>query len=325
MRRALFGSRVFVSGGTGSFGHAFVRYALDNLDPAEIVIYSRDEFKHASMRETFGDNPRIRGVIGDVRDEARLRRAMAGAEYVIHAAALKRADASEAHAGEFIRTNILGSENIISAAIDAGVKSVVALSSDKACQPVNLYGASKLCTEKLFISANGESGNDGTRFSAVRYGNVLGTRGSVVPLFRELARNQQAIPITDKRMTRFWMTLDGAVEFVVSSFDLMRGGEVFIPRLPSMRVTDLAEAIAPGSPTVEIGMRPGEKLHEEMISPTESFRSHRLKDRMVILPAESGPAVDESTGFDRVPDGYSYRSDTNGEWLSVEELRALVA
>ena len=318
------GSSILITGGTGSFGKAFLTKVLADHRPARVAIFSRDELKQYEMKLTYGDDPRIRFFLGDIRDRDRLRLALHGVDYVVHAAALKQVDTAEYNPSEFVKTNILGSENVILASIDAGVKKVVALSTDKASSPVNLYGATKLTADKLFISGNHYSHSFGTHFSVVRYGNVMGSRGSVIPFFRRLAEAGEPLPITDARMTRFWITLEQAVDFVVESFDTMRGGELYVPRIPSTKVTDLAEAIAPGSPTVEIGIRPGEKLHEEMISAEDSRRTIRQASRYVVMPtlAEWGFAEPEG---EAVPDGFSYRSDTNDQWLDVEGIRRLLA
>ena len=316
-------SSILVTGGTGSFGRAFIRHALDYLDPRRVVVFSRDELKQYEMRAAFDDDPRLRWFLGDVRDVDRLRRAMHGVEYVVHAAALKQVDTAEYNPIEYIRTNILGSQNVIEASIDSGIRKVVALSTDKASSPINLYGATKLTADKLFVAANNYGAAYGTRFSVVRYGNVMGSRGSVIPYFQSLYERGLPITLTDKRMTRFWITLDQAVQFVVDSFDMMTGGELYVPRIPSMRITDLAQAIAPGSRFVEMGIRPGEKLHEEMIAADDSRRTVRLPNRYVVAPvlAEWGfPGVDG----EGLPDGFAYRSDTNDLWLSIDDLRSLV-
>jgi UDP-N-acetylglucosamine 4,6-dehydratase len=320
---ALQGSSILVTGGTGSFGKAFIRHVLDELSPRRVVILSRDELKQWEVRRLLDDDPRLRWFIGDVRDRRRLERAMAGIDYVVHAAALKQVDTAEYNPFEYIQTNIIGSQNVVEAAIDAGVKRVVALSTDKASSPINLYGATKLCADRLFISANHYAAGHETRFSVVRYGNVMGSRGSVIPLFTRLAAEGQSLPITDKRMTRFWITLPQAVRFVVDSFDQMAGGELYVPRIPSMRLLDLAEAVAPGAPTHEIGIRPGEKLHEEMIAPDDSRRTLRLGDRYVIMPYVAGWGYEPPADGKPVEDGWAYRSDNNDLWLSVEELRDL--
>jgi UDP-N-acetylglucosamine 4,6-dehydratase len=317
-------SSILVTGGTGSFGKAFLRYVLDNEDPKRVVVFSRDELKQYEVRRQFGDDPRLRWFIGDIRDRQRLERAMHGVDYVVHAAALKQVDTAEYNPFEYVQTNVNGSQNVVEAAIDQGVKKVVALSTDKASSPINLYGATKLCSDRMFVSANHYAAHHPTRFSVVRYGNVMGSRGSVIPVFRDLAARGESLPITDKRMTRFWITLPQAVQFVVDSFDLMTGGELYVPRIPSMKVTDLAEAVAPGSSTHEIGIRPGEKLHEEMIAPDDSRRTMRLGDRYVIMPYVAGWGYEPPSDGQAVEDGWSYRSDTNDLWLGPDELRDLI-
>lgn len=319
----LSGSSILITGGTGSFGKAFLRRILDTENPSRAVVFSRDELKQYEMRQTFGDDPRVRYFLGDIRDRDRLRMALHGIDYVVHAAALKQVDTAEYNPMEFVKTNILGSENVLVASLEAGVKKVVALSTDKASSPVNLYGATKLTADKLFISGNHYSGRDGTRFAVVRYGNVMGSRGSVIPFFRALAAKGEPLPITDSRMTRFWITLPQAVDFVIRSFETMSGGELYVPRIPSMRVADLAEAIAPGSQTVDIGIRPGEKLHEEMISSEDSRRTLRQSDRYVVLPTLAEWGFNAPEG-ESLPDGFAYTSDTNDLWLSVDQLREVL-
>lgn len=321
----LSGSSILITGGTGSFGKAFIRHALDVLDVRRLVVFSRDELKQYEVRQQFDDDKRLRWFIGDVRDRDRLARAMHGVEHVVHAAALKQVDTAEYNPFEYVRTNVAGSQNVVEAAIDAGVQKVVALSTDKASSPINLYGATKLVADKLFVSANHYAASHVTRFSVVRYGNVVGSRGSVVPFFQRLAREGATLPITDKRMTRFWITLDQAVRFVVDSFDLMRGGELYVPRIPSMRITDLAEALAPRNPVYEVGIRPGEKLHEEMIAPDDGRRTLLLADRYVVLPTIATWGYVPPQGGQMLPEGFAYRSDTNDRWLSVEQLREMVA
>jgi len=317
------GSSILITGGTGSFGKAFVRYALDNLEPARVAILSRDELKQYEMKATFDGDRRLRWFLGDIRDRERLHRALQGIDYLVHAAALKQVDTAEYNPFEFVKTNVLGSQNVIDACIDRGVKKVVALSTDKASSPINLYGATKLTADKLFVAANNYAHDHSTRMAVVRYGNVMGSRGSVVPFFRAKVEAGEPLPITDPRMTRFWITLDQAVRFVVDSFERMNGGELYVPRIPSMRLMDLVEAIAPGHATYETGIRPGEKLHEEMISPDDSHRTVRQDDRYVVMPtiAEWGfkPVEGEA-----VPVGFSYRSDTNDLWMSPAELRAIL-
>ncbi len=318
------GSSILVTGGTGSFGKAFIRYALDNLNPKRIVIFSRDELKQYEARQLFDNDQRLRWFIGDIREQHRLMRAMHDVDYVVHAAALKQVDTAEYNPFEFVKTNIIGSQNVVEAAIDAGIKKVVALSTDKASSPLNLYGATKLAADKLFQSANHYAAGHETRFSVVRYGNVMGSRGSVVPFFKKLAEEGKPLPITDNRMTRFWITLPQAVQFVVDSFDLMVGGELYVPRIPSMKLTDLVEAIAPGAETYEMGIRPGEKLHEEMISQDDSRRTLLLENRYVVLPtiADWGDFV-APTGKP-LPDGFAYRSDTNDLWLTAADIQDLL-
>lgn len=320
----LTGASILVTGGTGSFGKAFLREVLDNHDPRRIVVFSRDELKQFEVRAMFGDDPRLRWFIGDVRDRRRLERAMHGVDYVVHAAALKQVDTAEYNPFEFIATNVTGSQNVVEAAIDSGVKKVVALSTDKASSPINLYGATKLCADRLFVSANHYAAAHETRFSVVRYGNVMGSRGSVVPKFQQLAAAGESLPITDKRMTRFWITLPHAVQFVLDSFEMMEGGEIYVPRIPSMKVVDLAEAVAPGAAQHEVGIRPGEKLHEEMIAPDDSRRTVRLGDRYVIMPYVGGWGYETPADGIPVPDGFAYQSDSNDEWLSVEDIRTLL-
>ncbi len=317
------GSSILITGGTGSFGKAFVEYALEHLNPKKIVIFSRDELKQYEVRLKFNNDPRLRFFIGDIRDQHRLMRAMHGIDYVIHAAALKQVDTAEYNPFEYVQTNIIGSQNVIEASIDTGVKKIVALSTDKASSPLNLYGATKLAADKLFQSANHYAAGYETRFSVVRYGNVMGSRGSVIPFFKELAAKGESLPITDERMTRFWITLPQTVQFVVDSFDLMVGGELYVPRIPSMRIMDLVEAVAPGSKTHPVEIRPGEKLHEEMISQDDSRRTLLLGNRYVILPTIAEWGFVAPIG-DSVPDGFAYRSDTNDQWLGVDELRDLI-
>lgn len=315
---------ILVTGGTGSFGKAFIRYALQHLDPMRIAIFSRDELKQYEFRSDIGDDDRLRWFIGDVRDKGRLMRALDGVEAVVHAAALKQVDTAEYNPFECISTNVLGGENVINACIDTGVERVVALSTDKASSPVNLYGASKLCSDKLFVAANHYAGHSKTTFSVVRYGNVMGSRGSVIPLFRRLAATG-TLPITDIRMTRFWITLDQAVRFVVDSFERMEGGELYVPRIPSTTVVDLAEAIAPGTKLVEIGIRPGEKLHEELISEDDARRTYLFDDHYVITPMLPTRELSAAKTGKPLSEGFAYRSNTNDLWLGVDELREMLA
>jgi UDP-N-acetylglucosamine 4,6-dehydratase len=319
------GKSILVTGGTGSFGRAFIHHVLDYLEPSRIAVFSRDELKQYEFRSKIGDDPRVRWFIGDVRDQQRLSRAMSGVQVVVHAAALKQVDTAEYNPFECIATNILGAENVINAAINSGVERVIALSTDKASSPVNLYGASKLCSDKLFVAGNHYAGHSSARFSVVRYGNVVGSRGSVVPLFQRLA-GQGRLPITDIRMTRFWITLRQAVQFVIDNFDRMSGGEIFVPRIPSTTILDLAKAIDPQAEIDVIGIRPGEKLHEEMISEDDARRTFAFDDYYVIAPLLAGWSHEQQwKKGQELPEGFAYRSDTNDQWLSVDEIRRMVA
>jgi len=320
----LSGSSILITGGTGSLGKALTRELLDNHDVAKIIIFSRDELKQLEGRALFGNDPRLRWFIGDIRDKARLMRAFHKVDYVIHAAALKQVDTAEYNPFEYVETNVRGSQNVIDAAIDSGVKKVVALSTDKASSPVNLYGATKLVADRLFVSANHYAASYDTRFSVVRYGNVSGSRGSIVPIWKQMAAEGKSLPLTDTRMTRFWITLPQAVKFVLDSFEMMDGGELYVPRIPSITIGDLAEAIAPGAPTHEIGIRPGEKLHEEMIAPDDSRRTVALGDRYVVMPHIAGWGYTEPAIGVPVEDGFSFQSNTNELFLSVEEIRSLL-
>jgi UDP-N-acetylglucosamine 4,6-dehydratase len=317
------GLSVLVTGGTGSFGRRFVDVMLSDFQPRRLVVFSRDELKQHEMREAGYDDPRLRYFLGDVRDADRLRRAFTGVDLVIHTAALKQVPACEYNPFEAVKTNILGAQNVIDAAIDAGVSRVVALSTDKAVNPVNLYGATKLVAEKLFVQGNAYAGAQGTRFSCVRYGNVVGSRGSVVPLFQK-QRPTGRLKLTDPRMTRFWITLDQGVRFVIRVAEVMHGGEVFVPRIPSMKLTDLARALAPEATVELVGIRPGEKLHESLLGPDEARHAVMLDDMYVILPLHPWWNTDGWSAGQALPDGYTYTSDANGEWLSVEALQAMI-
>jgi UDP-N-acetylglucosamine 4,6-dehydratase len=314
---------VLVTGGTGSFGRRFVETLLHSQHPAKLIIFSRDELKQHEMRVLGFNDPSLRYFIGDVRDRERLRRAMQGVDVVVHTAALKQVPACEYNPIEAVATNIEGGRNIIEAALDTGVKRVLALSTDKAVNPVNLYGATKLVSEKLFVQANAYRGEGPARFSCVRYGNVVGSRGSVIPLFLE-QRDSGKVTITDPRMTRFWLTLDQGVRFVIDCIERMHGGEVFVPKIPSMSIRDLAAAIAPGCEIEEIGIRPGEKLHEVLISEDEARQAIELDDSFVIQPAHPWWTVENWAEGEPLADGFSYTSDNNRDWLDAAQLRALI-
>lgn len=322
------GKNILVTGGTGSFGKVFIRTLLERYEPKKVIVYSRDELKQFEMQQVY-DAPCMRYFIGDVRDESRLLHAMEGVDCVVHAAALKQVPAAEYNPMECIKTNVGGAQNVINAALYAKVKKVIALSTDKAANPVNLYGATKLCSDKLFTAANNFVGAKETRFSVVRYGNVVGSRGSVVPFFRRLAaEGAKELPITDPRMTRFWLRLEDGVDFVLKSFARMQGGEIFIPKIPSMRITDLAEAIAPGMPTKIVGIRPGEKLHEVMCPSDLYYDTLEFDDHFVIMPSTQGGAVDYAKNAigeigRSVPDGFDYNSGNNPHFLTVDELREM--
>lgn len=316
------GKRLLLTGGTGSFGRTFVQHAISKLALERIVVFSRDELKQSEMSRSIADE-RVEYMIGDVRDADRLRWAMQGVDWVVHAAALKQVPAAERNPSEPVKTNIVGAINLIKAAIDAGVDKVIALSTDKAAHPANLYGATKLVSERLLIAANPRRGSRGTRFSVVRYGNVVGSRGSVVPLFVE-QRRSGVISITDPEMTRFWITLDQGVRFVSRALAGMRGGEVFVPKLPSARIVDIATAMAPDCRREIVGVRPGEKLHEVLITSEESVRALEFEDFYIIEP--EAPHWDEHgwPGGRRVPGGFTYASDSNPWVLSVAEIRELL-
>lgn len=314
---------ILITGGTGSFGKKFTRIMLDEYHPKKLIIFSRDELKQHEMRLAGFNDPSLRYFIGDVRDESRLRRAFVGVDIVVHAAALKQVPACEYNPFEAVATNIMGARNIIEAALDRGVERVLAMSTDKATAPVNLYGATKLVAEKLFVQGNAYAGASGTRFACVRYGNVVGSRGSVVPVFREQRKNGK-LTITDPRMTRFWITLEQGVRFVISCIERMQGGEVFIPKLPSMNVLDLAKVVAPECEIETIGIRPGEKLHESMISVDEARQALELDDRYVIQPAHSWWFNGNYSEGKPLPDGFSYSSDTNTRWLNEDEMQQMV-
>ena len=293
---------------------------MENTKVRRIAIFSRDELKQHNLRNEIGEDERLRWFIGDIRDVERLKRALHGVDFVIHAAALKQVDTGEYNPMEFIKTNVLGSQNVIDASIEVGVKKVVALSTDKASSPINLYGATKLTADKLFVAANNYSHSYGTTFCVVRYGNVMGSRGSVIPFWKSLADAGQPIPITDLRMTRFWISIEQAVKFVMESLELMHGGELYVPRIPSMRIIDLAAAVAPEARHEEVGMRPGEKLHEEMISSDDSRRTFLIGDRYVVTPVVAEWGFETPKGKPMV-EGIAYQSNTNDLWMSQEDIR----
>ena len=321
---------ILVTGGTGSFGQQFIRTVLENFDMRRCIVFSRDEQKHYDMSRTLPveNYPCMRYFIGDVRDVDRLELAMRDVDYVVHAAAMKHVPLAEYNPFECVMTNIHGAENVVKAALRKGVKRVIALSTDKAANPINLYGATKLAADKIFIAANNLAGAGGTEFSVVRYGNVIGSRGSVIPFFRQLiAEDVPHLPITDERMTRFWITLDQGVQFVLSCLRMMRGGEVFVPKIPSMRIVDVARCLAPGKPIEVIGIRPGEKLHEVMVPADEARATLDHGDRYIVLPTfmASPDAVYRAAGASPVKNDFSYASDSNEEWLSGDELTEMVA
>jgi UDP-N-acetylglucosamine 4,6-dehydratase len=314
---------VLVTGGTGSFGKKFVELMLREYHPQKLIIFSRDELKQHDMRVSGSDHPSLRYFIGDVRDQQRLERAFAGVTVVIHAAALKQVPACEYNPFEAIQTNIMGGRNVIDAAINQGVRHILALSTDKAVNPINLYGATKLCAEKMFVQANAYAGAQNTRFSCARYGNVVGSRGSVVPVFME-QRKSGKITVTDPRMTRFWITLEQGVRFVARCVEQMHGGEIFVPKIPSMRLADMAEAIAPGCEVEYVGIRPGEKLHEVLVSEDEARNTLELDDMFVIQPAHPWWGKENWHTARPLPEGFRYASDNNPQWLTGTGLQDLI-
>jgi UDP-N-acetylglucosamine 4,6-dehydratase len=318
----LSGKSLLVTGGTGSFGKRFIAEVLATTGVRRLVVFSRDELKQYEHQQAVGPDERLRYFIGDVRDEARLRRAFHGVDVVVHAAALKQVPAAEYNPFEAVKTNVHGAQNVIEAAIENGVERVIALSTDKACSPVNLYGATKLVSDKLFVQGNAYAAGTKTRFSVVRYGNVVGSRGSVVPYFQSLAPTG-VLPVTDVRMTRFWITLEEGVRFVLQSLRVMHGGELFVPKIPSMRVTDLAKAVAPRAKLEVVGIRPGEKLHEEMINVSDARSTVNMGSYYVIQPALDWWPKGTLDGTP-VPEGFSYASDTNDQWLTIPELRRML-
>ena len=317
---------ILVTGGTGSFGHTFVPMTLERYNPKKIIVFSRDEMKQWEMAKLYQNDRRVRFFIGDVRDKDRLYRALDGVDYVVHAAATKIVPTAEYNPFECVKTNINGAMNLIDACIDKGVKKVVALSTDKASSPINLYGATKLASDKLFVAGNAYSGEHGTRFAVVRYGNVMGSRGSVIPFFLS-QRERGVLPVTDARMTRFMISLEQGVELVWHAFDDMVGGEIYVKKIPSMKVTDLAHAIAPECRQDIIGIRPGEKLHEQMISAEDAHYTYEYPEHFKILPAINGwhDSPERIKDGVKVPEGFVYASDNNPQWMGAAELQAWVA
>lgn len=315
------GKVVLVTGGTGSFGHTFVKRALEE-QAEKVIIFSRDELKQYEMRQRFNNDSRLRFFIGDVRDKERLNRAFDGVDIVIHAAAMKHVEACEYNPFEAVKTNIYGAQNIIETAIDRGIEKVIALSTDKAAAPVNLYGATKLASDKLFVAANSYVGKKHTKFSVVRYGNVVGSRGSVIPFFNEMKKTGR-LPVTDERMTRFWITLDKGVQFVLDNLERMQGGEIFVPKIPSMNIMDLAKAIGPECEIDVIGIRPGEKLHEMMITQDDARHTVEFENYYTIVPEFTwwGRTVQKG---ENVTESFVYSSETNEEWLTIEELKEMI-
>ncbi len=322
------GKSILITGGTGSFGKKFAETILNQYPEIErIVIFSRDEFKQFEMSNLpkFKGNDKLRFFLGDVRDKERLLRAFDGIDIVIHAAALKQVPACEYNPFEAVKTNVMGAQNVIDAAIDKNVKKVIALSTDKACSPINLYGATKLCSDKLFIAGNVYAGSKDTKLAVVRYGNVAGSRGSVIPFFKKLIEEGAIeLPITDIRMTRFWLKLDQAVEMVITALETMHGGELYVKKIPSMKMPDLAKAIAPDLKLTEVGIRPGEKIHEMMISSEDARNTIEFDKYYIILPDLDGIDSSENHKSKRVPDGFEYHSGNNSEWLTIEQMRKLV-
>lgn len=318
-------STILITGGTGSFGNTFVPMTLAKYNPKKLIIYSRDEMKQWDMAKKYGNDDRVRFFIGDVRDRERLYRALDGVDYVVHAAATKIVPTAEYNPFECVKTNINGAMNLIDACIDKGIKRVVALSTDKASSPVNLYGATKLASDKLFVAGNSYAGGHDTRFGVVRYGNVMGSRGSVIPFFMSIA-DKGVLPITDERMTRFMISLEQGVELVWHAFEDMQGGEIYVKKIPSMKVTDVAAAVAPEAKHEIIGIRPGEKLHEQMISAEDSYYTYEYPEHFKILPVINNWSSDAARIKDgkKVPEGFVYSSDNNTDWMGIDELRAWI-
>jgi UDP-N-acetylglucosamine 4,6-dehydratase/5-epimerase len=314
---------VLVTGGTGSFGKKFAELMLRDYHPRKLIIFSRDELKQHDMQASGFDHPSLRYFIGDIRDRSRLERALSGVTVVVHAAALKQVPACEYNPFEAIQTNIMGGKNVIDAAIDCGVRRILALSTDKAVNPINLYGATKLCAEKMFVQANAYAGARDTLFSCARYGNVVGSRGSVIPVFLE-QRKRGKITVTDPRMTRFWITLEQGVRFVVKCIERMHGGEIFVPKIPSMTLVDMAKTVAPGCEIEYVGIRPGEKLHEALVSQDEARHTLEAEDMYVIQPNHPWWRIENWAAATPVPDGFRYTSDANQQWLTGHQLQELI-
>ncbi|MEP4558969.1 UDP-N-acetylglucosamine 4,6-dehydratase (inverting) [Cobetia amphilecti] len=321
----LSGSTILVTGGTGSFGHMFVPMVLEKYNPKKVIIYSRDEMKQWEMAKKFAGDSRVRFFIGDVRDRDRIYRALDGVDYVVHAAATKIVPTAEYNPFECVKTNVQGAMNLIDACIDKGVKKVVALSTDKASSPINLYGATKLTSDKLFVAGNSYAGGHDTRFAVVRYGNVMGSRGSVIPFFMSI-RDKGVLPITDNRMTRFMISLEQGVELVWHAFEDMEGGEIYVKKIPSMKVTDLGRVVAPEARQEVVGIRPGEKLHEQMIGAEDAYYTYEYPEHFKILPAINSWDQDANRIKDgkKVPEGFVYSSDNNADWMSDDELDAWI-
>jgi|TARA_B110000971_G_scaffold56558_1_gene57565 UDP-N-acetylglucosamine 4,6-dehydratase len=312
---------ILITGGTGSFGHTFIPMTLEKYNPKKIVVFSRDEMKQWEMAKLFKDDPRIRFMIGDVRDKDRLYRALDGIDYVVHAAAAKIVPTAEYDPFEFVKTNVMGAMNLIDACIDKGVIRIVALSTDKASSPINLYGATKLTSDRLFVSGNSYAGSHNTSFSVVRYGNVMGSRGSVIPFF--MSMKGDTFPITDNRMTRFMISLEEGVELVWHAFDDMKGGEIYVKKIPSMRITDVALAVDENTKQEEVGIRPGEKLHEQMIGVEDAHYTYEYPDHFKILPSINDWAKDKARIGDgiKVPENFMYTSENNKEWMKISDLQ----
>ncbi|MGP9664675.1 UDP-N-acetylglucosamine 4,6-dehydratase (inverting) [Halomonas sp. AOP22-C1-8] len=318
-------SSILVTGGTGSFGHTFIPMLLERYNPKRVIIFSRDEMKQWEMAKKFDGDPRVRFFIGDVRDRERVYRALDGVDYVVHAAATKIVPTAEYNPFECVKTNVIGAMNLIDACIDKGVKKVVALSTDKASSPINLYGATKLTSDKLFVAGNSYAGGHNTRFAVVRYGNVMGSRGSVIPFFMSI-KDRGVLPITDARMTRFMISLEQGVELVWHAFEDMEGGEIYVKKIPSMKVTDLAHVVAPEAKQEEVGIRPGEKLHEQMIGAEDAYYTYEYPEHFKILPAINSWDKDANRIKDgkKVPEGFEYASDSNPEWMSNDTLKTWI-